>query len=138
MKLRDIKSRLPICWGEHDICLSHAGKDVVVMHIWHLQSLEYNQTKQTLEMSSRFKRMYLTRSLATLVNLIGYVRLILWGICMAELLPILNTNSQYTQMHIQIKFIKSGQRWGGARSLTGEADQLIVNMTKTGYYFSYE
>ncbi len=103
MKLRDIKSRLPVCWGEHDICLSPAGKDVLVMHIWHLQSLEYNQTEQTWEMKSSFKRMYLTHSLATSVNLIGYVRLILWGICVAELLPILNANSQYTQMHIQIK-----------------------------------
>ncbi len=27
--------------------------------------------------------------------------------------------------------------WGGARSLMG-AGQFIVNMTKTGYYFSYE
>ncbi len=131
MKLRDIKSRLPVCWGEHDICLSPAGKDVVVMHIWHLQSLEYNQTKQTFEMTSRFKRMYLTRSLATSVNLISYVRLILRGICMAELLLILNTNSQYTQ----IKFTQSGQRWGGARSFTGVAGQLIVNYDQNRLLF---
>lgn len=63
------KLQTTICWGENDICLSPTGNILLVTHIWHLQSVEYNQTEQTVEIKSHFKRMYITHSLATLVDL---------------------------------------------------------------------
>ncbi len=60
---------------------------------------------------------------------------------------IINIHSIHTYINIQIYFShyltgaapENFERrcWGGARSMTGGAGQLIVNMTKTGCYYYY-